>query len=99
MTSSLRSDLITVDTFLQGSSDGGGADLLSLVTSDRTREKGMELDQGEFRLDVRKRFFAETVAGQWSRLPREAVMAPSRSGLKEHLDDAVGGMFWCHVVL
>jgi len=33
----LKGDLITVYSFLKGGSGGGGADLLSLVTSDRTR--------------------------------------------------------------
>ena len=40
-------------------------------------------------MDRRKRFFTERVAGPWNRLPREAVTAPSRSELKEHLDDVL----------
>jgi len=59
------------------------------VTSDRTRGEGTKLCQGQFRLDRRKRFFTERVAGPWNRLPREAVTAPSRSELKEHLDDVL----------
>jgi len=44
-------------TFLKGHSGGGAADLPSLVTSNRIQGNGMKLHQGQFRLDIRKRFF------------------------------------------
>ncbi|KAK4815409.1 hypothetical protein QYF61_001397 [Mycteria americana] len=84
----LRGALTAVCTFL-GGQRRGGADLLSLVTSDRTRGDGVELCAGKLRLDVRKRFFTERVAGHWNRLPREVVMAPSLSEFKERLRDGV----------
>jgi len=59
----LRGDLITFYTFLKGPSRGGAADLLSLVTSDRTQENGIKMREGKFRLDIRKRFFTERVVG------------------------------------
>ncbi|PKU39368.1 hypothetical protein llap_10326 [Limosa lapponica baueri] len=80
----LRADLIAVYNFLKESSGGGDTNLLSLVTSSRTRGNGMK---GKFRLDIRKRFFTERVVGHWNWLPMEVVIAPSLSEFKEHLDD------------
>jgi len=87
----LRGNLIVVYNFLKGGSREGGADL-SLVTSNRTQVNGMKLCQEKFRLDIRRKFFSERVVSHRNRLPREAVMTPSLSELKEHLDDALSHM-------
>ncbi|GAB0175594.1 hypothetical protein GRJ2_000024600 [Grus japonensis] len=88
----LRGDLITAYTFLKGSSEREGTDLLSLMTSDRTQGNGMKLHQGKFRLNIKKGFFTESMVGHWNRLPREVVMAPSLSEFKKRLDDALSHM-------
>jgi len=55
----------------------------------------MRLCQGNFRLDVRKRFFTKRVDDHWNRLPREVVTVPRLSEFRQHLDDALS----CGLVL
>ena len=52
----------------------------------------MKLKEGRFRLDVRKKFFAMRVVGQWNRLPREVVDAPSLAEFKARLDEALSNL-------
>lgn len=54
----------------------------------------LKLHQGKFRLDLRKRFFTERVAGNWNSVSRKEVMKPSLSEFKEHLDKAFSHMVY-----
>ncbi|KAK4822276.1 hypothetical protein QYF61_012351 [Mycteria americana] len=88
----LRGDLIVPYSFLRRGSGDGGADLFSLVSSDRTCGNGPKPCQGRFRLDIRKHFFTKRVVKHCSRIPGEVVDAPSLSVFKRRLDNALINM-------
>ena len=69
------------------------------VDSDRTRGNGFKLRLGSFRLDIRRKFFTQTVVTHWNRLPKEAVNAPSLEAFKARLDVALGSLVWWLVIL
>ncbi|KFP23317.1 hypothetical protein Z169_03488, partial [Egretta garzetta] len=53
---------------------------------------GFQLNQGSFRLDIRKKFFTLRVVKHWNRLPREAVEAPSLEAFEARLDGALSNL-------
>ena len=78
--------------YLKGAYQQEGEQLFTRVDSDRTRGNGLKLRQGRFRLDIRRKFFAQSVVTQWNRLPKEVVDAPSLEAFKARLGVALGSL-------
>ncbi|KGL95010.1 hypothetical protein N301_01542, partial [Charadrius vociferus] len=53
---------------------------------------GFKLEEGRFRLDIRKKFFTLRLVRHRNSLPREAVDAPSLEVFKARLDGALGNL-------
>ena len=65
----LRGDLIAAFQDLKGAYKQEGSKLFERVDNSRTRENGLKLKKGRFRLDVRGKFFTMRVVRCWNRLP------------------------------
>ena len=88
----LWEDLIVVFQYLKGAYKKAGEGLFTRACSDRTRGNGFRLEEGRFRLDIRKKFFTVRVVRHWNRLPGEVVDAPSLEVFKAGLDGALSNL-------
>ncbi|KGL87915.1 hypothetical protein N301_11934, partial [Charadrius vociferus] len=88
----LRGDLIASFQYLKGVYRRAGEGLFTRACSDRTRGSGYKLEEGRFRLNIRRNFFTLRVVRHWNRLPREVVEAPSLEVFKARLDMALGNL-------
>jgi len=63
-----------------------------MVGSNRTRGNSFKLEQGRFKLNIRKKLFTVRVVGHWDRLPGEAVDAPSLEAFKARFNGALSNL-------
>ena len=69
-----------------------GDRLCNRACSNRTRDSGFKLEEGRFRLAIRKKFSTMRVVKHWYMLPREVVDAPSLETFKVRLDGALSNL-------
>ena len=60
--------------------------------SDRMRGSGFKLEEGRFRLDIRKKLFTVRVMRHWNWLVSEVEKAPSLEAFKARLDGALSNL-------
>jgi len=95
----LQGDLIAAFQYLQGACRKDGDRLFSRAYCGRTRGSGFKLEEGRFRLDIRKKFFIMMVVRHWKKLPEEMVDAPSLETFKVRLDRALSNLIWLKMSL
>jgi len=88
----LRGDLIAAFQYLKGAYMKDGDKLCSRACCERTRGNGFQLDEGRFRLDIRKKFFTLRVVKHWNGLPRDVVDTPFLETFKIRLDGALSNL-------
>ena len=64
-------DLTAAFQYLKGVYKHEGSKLFTRVNSDRTRKNGFKLKEGNFRLDVRGKFFNGRVVKHWHSCPEK----------------------------
>ncbi|PKU48915.1 hypothetical protein llap_771 [Limosa lapponica baueri] len=79
-------------TFQKGAYRKAGEGLFTRACSGMMRGSGFRLEEGRFRLDIRKKFFTVRVVRHWNRLSREVVDAPSLEVFKARLDGALSNV-------
>ena len=78
--------------YLKGAYRKAEEGLLTGAGSNRMRGNGFKLDEGRFRLDIRKKFFTVKVVRHWNRLLSEVVDALSLEAFKARLDGALSNL-------
>ena len=85
-------DLIVTFQYLKGAYRKAGEGLFRRACSNRTKGNSFILEEGRFRLDIRKKCFTVRVVTHTTRLPSEILSAPSLEAFKARLDGAVSNL-------
>ena len=88
----LQGYIIVAFWYLTGPYRKAREGLFIRACSDRTRGNGFKLEEGKFRLDIRKKFFTVRVVRPWNRLLSKVVNAPSPEAFKARLDVALSNL-------
>ncbi|KFP42608.1 hypothetical protein N324_08110, partial [Chlamydotis macqueenii] len=88
----LRGDLLAIFHYRKEAYKKDQEGLLTRACSVRTRGNGFKLEEGRFRLDIRKKFFTVMVVRHGNWLPREDVDASSLEVFKARLDAALSNL-------
>ena len=78
--------------YLKGAYRKVGEVLFVRTYSDRTKGNDFKLEEGRFRLDIRRKFFIVRVVRHWNMLPSKGVYAPSLEASKARLDRALSNL-------
>jgi len=87
----LWGDLIATFQCLKGAYGQDGDKIFSRVCSNRIRGNGLKLQEGRFRLDIRKKFFTMRVVKHWN-TSRELIDDSSLETFKVSLDRALSNL-------
>jgi len=73
----------------EGAYRKAGEGLFIKARSDKMKRSGFKLEEGSFRLDIRKKCCTVIVLRHWNRLPSKVVDAPSLEAFKARLEGAL----------
>ena len=88
----LRGDMIAMFKYLKRCHVEEGVGLFSPALETRTRSNGCKLQEGRFRLNLRRNFLTIRAVRQWNVLPRSVVESPSLEVFKRRLDGHLSGV-------
>jgi len=75
--------------YLKGAYRKAEGGLFIRTCSKGTKGNHFRLEEGRFKLNIRKKFFSMRVVRHWNRLPRGDVDAPTLEAFKARLDGAL----------
>ena len=88
----LQENLVVTFQDVKGDYRKAGKGVFIRACSDRMRRNGFKLEEGRFRLDIRKEFFTVWMVRHCNRLLSEIVNAPPPKAFKARLDGTLSNL-------